>query len=48
MKRADLIRYIEKNGCEFLREGSKHTVYIHRTDLWREENEEKTPCQTCS
>ena len=32
MKRADLIRYIEKNGCEFLREDSKHTVYISRIE----------------
>ncbi len=32
MKRTDLIRHIEKNGCEFLREGSKHTVYINRKE----------------
>lgn len=32
MKRTDLIRHIEKNGCEFFREGSKHTVYINRKD----------------
>ena len=30
MKRIDLIRHLEKHGCELLREGSKHTVYIHR------------------
>jgi predicted RNA binding protein YcfA (HicA-like mRNA interferase family) len=30
MKRKDLIRYLEEQGCEFLREGSKHTVYVHR------------------
>lgn len=27
MKRADLIRHLEANGCLFVREGSKHTVY---------------------
>jgi len=32
MKRTDLIRHIENNGCEFFREGSKHTVYINRKD----------------
>jgi predicted RNA binding protein YcfA (HicA-like mRNA interferase family) len=31
MKRVDLIRYLEKQGCEFLREGGKHTVYVNRT-----------------
>jgi predicted RNA binding protein YcfA (HicA-like mRNA interferase family) len=30
MKRKDLIRLIEQHGCEFLREGSKHTVYVNR------------------
>lgn len=30
MKRAELIRHLESNGCEFLREGSKHTVYVNR------------------
>lgn len=30
MKRQDLIRYLEKNGCEFLREGGRHTVYVNR------------------
>lgn len=32
MKRRDLIRHIEKNGCEFLREGGKHTVYVNRKE----------------
>ncbi|MBM3148729.1 MAG: type II toxin-antitoxin system HicA family toxin [Pseudomonadota bacterium] len=32
MKRRDLIRYIEKNGCEFLREGGDHTVYVNRKE----------------
>lgn len=30
MKRKDLIRHLEKYGCQFLREGSKHTVYVNR------------------
>jgi predicted RNA binding protein YcfA (HicA-like mRNA interferase family) len=30
MKRRDLIRHLEKNGCEFLREGGNHTVYVNR------------------
>jgi mRNA interferase HicA len=27
MKRTDLIRYLEKCGCIFVREGGNHTVY---------------------
>jgi len=30
MKRRDLIRHLEKHGCEFLREGGNHTVYVNR------------------
>lgn len=30
MKRVDLIRYLEKHGCELLREGAKHSVYVNR------------------
>ena len=30
MKRKILIRYLEKNGCELYREGSKHSVYLNR------------------
>ncbi len=30
MKRRDLIRHLESYGCEFLREGGKHTVYVNR------------------
>ncbi len=30
MKRIDLIRHLELHGCEFLREGSNHTVYVNR------------------
>jgi hypothetical protein len=30
MKRRDLIRHLENNGCEFLREGGNHTIYVNR------------------
>lgn len=30
MKRRDLIRHIQSHGCEFLREGRNHTVYVNR------------------
>jgi len=30
MKRRDLIRHLESNGCEFLREGGNHTIYVNR------------------
>ena len=30
MKRRDLIRHLEAHGCELLREGGNHTVYINR------------------
>ena len=30
MKRADLIRHLEHHGCQFLREGGQHTVYVNR------------------
>ena len=30
MKRADLIRHLERHGCELLREGVGHTVYVNR------------------
>ena len=30
MKRRELIRHLEKNGCSLLREGGKHGVYINR------------------
>ncbi|MCK4486493.1 MAG: type II toxin-antitoxin system HicA family toxin [Desulfobacterales bacterium] len=32
MKRRDLIRHLEKYGCEFLREGGDHTVYVNRRE----------------
>jgi len=33
MKRRDLIRHLEAFGCEFLREGADHTVYVNRAAL---------------
>lgn len=29
MKRIDLIRHLEANGCVFLREGRSHTVFVN-------------------
>lgn len=31
MKRLDLIRHLEKQGCVLLREGSKHSIYYNPT-----------------
>ena len=30
MKRKDLIRHLESHGCEFLREGGNHTLYVYK------------------
>jgi mRNA interferase HicA len=30
VKRADLIRHLERHGCELLREGGSHSVYVNR------------------
>lgn len=30
MKQRDLIRHLERHGCELLREGGKHTIYVNR------------------
>jgi mRNA interferase HicA len=30
MKRADLLRHLERHGCVFLREGGRHSVYVNR------------------
>jgi predicted RNA binding protein YcfA (HicA-like mRNA interferase family) len=30
LKRNDLIRYLKTHGCEFLREGGNHSIYIKR------------------
>jgi mRNA interferase HicA len=29
MKRRELIRHLERNGCQFLREGGSHSVYFN-------------------
>jgi mRNA interferase HicA len=31
MKRVDLIRHMEAQGCVFMREGGRHTVYLNPT-----------------
>lgn len=30
MKRRDLVRHLEKHGCEMWREGGNHTVFVNR------------------
>ena len=30
MKRKDLIRHLEQHGCELLREGGRHSLYVNR------------------
>jgi len=30
MKRVDLIRHLESHGCQLLREGSNHSVFVNR------------------
>jgi predicted RNA binding protein YcfA (HicA-like mRNA interferase family) len=30
MKRADLVRHLERTGCVLLREGAKHSVFVNR------------------
>jgi predicted RNA binding protein YcfA (HicA-like mRNA interferase family) len=30
VKRIDLVRHLERHGCEFLREGGSHSVYVNR------------------
>ena len=34
MKRVDLVRHLETHGCEFLREGGRHTIYVNRAAQW--------------
>ncbi len=29
MTRIDLVRHLESHGCELLREGSKHTLFVN-------------------
>ena len=31
MKRLDLVGHLMQNGCELLREGGWHSVYVNRT-----------------
>jgi mRNA interferase HicA len=30
MKRRDLVRHLEAHGCQLLREGANHSVYVNR------------------
>ena len=30
MKRVDLLRWLEAQGCSLLREGGRHSVYVNR------------------
>lgn len=30
MKRLDLVRHLERNGCQLLREGANHSVFVNR------------------
>jgi hypothetical protein len=30
MKRRDLVRHLEVHGCEILREGARHSVFVNR------------------
>ena len=32
MKRTDLLRHLERHGCELLREGGNHTIYVIRIE----------------
>lgn len=31
MKRRDLVRHLETHGCELLRDGGSHSVYVNRS-----------------
>ena len=33
MKRQELIRHLRRHGCELLREGGNHSVYVNRPAL---------------
>ena len=30
MKRRDFIRHLENHGCQLLREGRRHSIYVNR------------------
>ena len=32
MKRRDLVRHLQANGCELLREGGRHSVFVNRAN----------------
>ena len=32
MKRVDLIRPLTEHGCELLREGGRHSLFVHRAN----------------
>jgi len=32
MKRLDLIRHLESNGCYLLRDAGKHSIYVNATN----------------
>ncbi|QDT63206.1 type II toxin-antitoxin system HicA family toxin [Calycomorphotria hydatis] len=32
MKRLKLIRHLEEQGCELLREGGKHSIYVNQSN----------------
>jgi predicted RNA binding protein YcfA (HicA-like mRNA interferase family) len=31
VKRTDLLRFLQAHGCELLREGGSHSVYVNRS-----------------
>jgi len=32
VKRADLLRHLEQHGCQLLREGGSHSVFVNRAE----------------
>jgi mRNA interferase HicA len=32
VKRADLVRHLEQHGCQLLREGGSHSVFVNREE----------------
>jgi mRNA interferase HicA len=32
VKRRDLIRHVEAHGCELLRQGGRHSIYVNPAD----------------
>jgi len=31
VKRRELVRYLERQGCELLRQGANHSIYVNRS-----------------